>query len=98
MTRKCQEGKQDMFTWWLFYTLLYFAEFCIIFEQFMTVNLSQTVRNIPVGYFEGIYTCENFTFLLQTEKYLKCLSEMMHTFLENRLAEFCIIFEQFMTV
>ena len=39
VSRKCQEGKQDMFLWWSFYILLYFAEFCIIFEQFMTVWL-----------------------------------------------------------
>jgi len=37
MTRKCQEGKQDMFTLWSLYTLLYFAEFCIIVQQFMAV-------------------------------------------------------------
>ena len=33
VTRKCQEGKQDMFTLWSFYILLYFVEFCIIFSS-----------------------------------------------------------------
>jgi hypothetical protein len=35
-----------------------------------------------MGYFEGIYTCENLTFHLQTEKDVKFVSEM-HKFLEN---------------
>ena len=30
-----------------------------------------------LGYFEGIYTCENMTFHLQTEKDVKFVSEMV---------------------
>ena len=30
-----------------------------------------------IGYFEGIYTCENLTFHLQTEKEVQCVSEMV---------------------
>jgi hypothetical protein len=36
-----------------------------------------------MGYFEGIYTYENLTFHLQTEKDIKFVSEMVHKFLEN---------------
>jgi hypothetical protein len=36
-----------------------------------------------MGYFEGIYTYENLTFHLQTEKDIKFVSEMVLKFLEN---------------
>jgi hypothetical protein len=45
-----------------------------------TEHENKSSRNI--GYFEGIYVCENLTFHLQTEKDVKFLSEM-HKFLEN---------------
>ena len=36
-SHKMSGCKQHMFTLWLFHTLLYFVEFCIIVKQFMTV-------------------------------------------------------------
>jgi hypothetical protein len=54
------------------------------FSVAWVMNLSQTVSNHRnIGYFEVIYTCENFTFHLQTEKDVKFVSEMVHKFLEN---------------
>ena len=42
------------------------------------MNLSQTQQSYRnMGYFEGIYTCENLTFHLQTEKDVKFVSEMV---------------------
>jgi hypothetical protein len=40
------------------------------------MNLSQYYRNI--GYFEEIYTCENLTFHLQTEKDIKFGNVVKH--------------------
>ena len=44
------------------------------------MNLSQTVSNHiyyrNIGYFEGIYICENLSFHLQPEQDVKFVSEM----------------------
>jgi hypothetical protein len=41
------------------------------------MNLSQTVSNNILSYFERIYKCENLTFHLQTEKDVKFVIEMV---------------------
>jgi hypothetical protein len=41
------------------------------------MNLSQTVSNNIIGYFERINKCENLTFHLQTEKDVQFVIEMV---------------------
>jgi hypothetical protein len=51
------------------------------YESFSNCEQSY-YRNI--GYFEGIYTCENLTFACKLKKKdVKFVSEMVHKFLEN---------------
>jgi hypothetical protein len=71
----------------LIYTLVYQSlnsifSLCFLLNESFSKCQQSYNRNIPVGYFEGIYTCENLTFHLQTEKDVKFVSEM-HKFLEN---------------
>ena len=46
-----------MFTLWSFYTLLYFVEFCIIFQQFMTVCDYQQFTHVTTEHENRILFC-----------------------------------------
>jgi hypothetical protein len=51
---------------------------CFLKYEFSPNCVQSYYKNI--GYFEGLYTCENLTFHLQTEKDVKFASEMVSVF------------------
>jgi hypothetical protein len=65
---------------WNYSTIALFVRKSLLLNESFSKCQQSYNRNIPVGYFEGIYTCENLTFHLQTEKDVKFASEMVSVF------------------
>ena len=89
MKKKKKKNPQTAFHFFtnikLIYTLVYQSLnsiFFLCFLKYESFSNCQQSYNRNIGYFEGIYICENLTFHLQTEKDVKFVSEM-HKFLEN---------------